>query len=151
MKTSKLILYTFLFLFIQSCAIKKNVTHTKIFTYIKLNKEYGQIRLGDNFEKHINKISIIRPSVIFLKEEVFGGSETIQLIFDDNNKIKEMIFVYNKTQLLQNKVQSYITDLGNPIIKNGKAIWNDGITQFEISKIKFHNEMRLKSSLRRLD
>ena len=68
----------------------------------------------------------------FIKDGVFGGAESIEVIIDAQNKISKLIFEYDESIDKNNKIESYVKDLGIPIVKSGKAIWNDGKTQFEI-------------------
>lgn len=149
MKTINLILCCFLL--VQSCAIKKNVINTEIFTSINLKEKYGQLSLGESLSDHIDKINMLGPDAVFLKNEVFDGVQSIQLAFNRNKGLYKMTFLYYRNENFNDKVESYKKDLGEPILKNNKVIWNDGNTQFEISKVEYHNEIRLKSTLLMLD
>jgi len=65
----------------------------------------------------------------FLKENVFGGAESIELVINKQGLISEIVFKYDQEVSMESQISSY-SYLGKPIIKNKNAIWNDGKTSF---------------------
>ncbi len=118
------------FSLLQACGIKKNVSADSIFRHINLGA-YGRIELGQNLESKKNLI-IENNNQYLLKDGIFGGAKSIELIKNDNGLIKEFVFEYDESVTLESQISSYREDFGSPIMKSGKAIWNDGKTQFEI-------------------
>jgi hypothetical protein len=116
-------------LILASCGTSKMTNSKSIFTHINLYP-YGQIELGDDINKFNNLIEK-KGNRIFLKDNVFGGSNSIELITNIDNKLTEFVFDYGSNISLESKINEY-TYLGIPKRKNYKAIWNDNKTEFSI-------------------
>ena len=115
---------------LMSCGVSKNVNTVSIFRYINLNNNERMV-LGSSFLGKEHLTEKLNDS-IFIKDGVFSGAESIEVIIDARNKISKLIFEYDESLDKNNKIESYVKDLGIPIVKSGKAIWNDEKTQFEI-------------------
>lgn len=128
----KIKLFISLMLILASCGTSKINTAKPIFTHINLY-QYGKIELGEDINKFNNLIET-KNDRIFLKENVFGGSKSIELIVNDDDKLVEFIFDYGNNISLESKIKKY-SYLGVPKRKNDKAIWNDKKTEFSIYKV----------------
>ena len=123
--------------FVSSCGVTKNVKTKTIFRHINLGS-YGQIKLGDKFTDFEHLVSKTNNSY-YLKDGIFGGAESIEFMVNNYGNISEVIFEYHESIKKDTQITSYQEDLGTPSIRSGKAIWNDGKTQFEIYNQKVQN------------
>jgi hypothetical protein len=119
-------------LILASCGTSKITNSKSIFTHINLH-QYGQIELGDDINEFNNLIEK-KENRIYLKENVFGGSNSIELITNNDNELTEFVFDYGSNISLESKINEY-TYLGVPKRENNKAIWNDNKTEFSIYKL----------------
>lgn len=115
-----------LILFIQSCSVS-NINSKSIFRYVNLY-QYGKIELGNSIHQY-EHLTVLSGNRCFLKENVFGGAESIELVTNEQGLIREIVFKYDKEVSMESQISSY-SYLGKPIIKNKNAIWNDGKTSF---------------------
>lgn len=128
-------------LFLASCGTTKIANSRPIFTHINLYQNV-KIGLGDDINKFNNLVET-KDNRTYLKESVFGGSNSIELITNADNKISEFIFDYGTNISLESKIKEYIY-LGEPKRKNNKAIWNDTKTEFSIYKSNGHVFSKMK-------
>jgi len=126
----KVLQFVFLILLTQACGVIKN-TDKIIFRHINLNRPHGTINLEVQ-KSEIEKLIENRNGRFFLKDHTFGFAKTIELKFDIKNSLKKAIFSYPSNWDKNLEIQEYQSLLGKPYFKNGKTIWNDGKTQFEI-------------------
>ena len=127
------LLLILVFLIAQSCAVTKT-TDKVIFRHLNLNSQFGTIDLNTKKDA-IEHLIHFNDGKYFLKDETFGIAKSIELVFDNKNSLKKMIFSYRKDWQKENEINDYKSYLGEPIIKNDKLIWNDGKTKFEIYTI----------------
>ncbi|MFD2541341.1 hypothetical protein ACFSSB_03355 [Lacinutrix gracilariae] len=125
-------LFISLMLILASCGASKITNSKPIFTHINLY-QYGKIELGDDINKFNNLIET-KENRIYLKENVFGRSNSIELISNANNELTEFIFDYGNNISLESKITEY-NYLGVPKRKDSKAIWNDKKTEFSIYQL----------------
>ncbi|WP_234111294.1 MULTISPECIES: hypothetical protein [Chryseobacterium] len=130
----KIKLFYLLFLIVISCGSSNHVKSKPIFRYVDLDT-YGKFELGENIQK-INSLTEIKNDHLFLKENVFGGAESIEIISNSNGNIAEIIFYYGDKTSLKTEIEEYQKTLGIPEISNNKATWNDGKTSFELYEIE---------------
>lgn len=128
-------------LILASCRTSKMTNSKSIFTHINLY-EYGQIELGDDINKFNNLIEK-KENRIFLKKYVFGGSNSIELITNNDYELTEFVFDYGSTISLESKINEY-TYLGVPKRKDNKAIWSDNKTEFSIYKLNGNVYSKMK-------
>ncbi|MGM0636015.1 MAG: hypothetical protein ACQESK_08105 [Bacteroidota bacterium] len=121
-----------LMLILISCGTSKLESTKTIFDYVDLGK-YGRIELGNDIMK-FKSLIMQKNDRLYLKENVFGGAKSIELIVDDSNKISEFIFDYGKNISYESKVSEYLK-LGNPKITSNKTVWKDKKTEFSVYKI----------------
>jgi len=126
-------LFYLFFLIVISCGTSKNLNSKPIFRYVDLYT-YGKFELGDNIQK-INSLTEIKNDKLFLKENVFAGAKSIEIVSNSNGKINEIIFNYGNKTNLKTEIEDYQKILGIPEISNNKATWNDGKTSFELYEI----------------
>lgn len=115
-----------LILFLQSCSVS-NINSKSIFRYVNLY-QYGKIELGNSIHQY-KHLTVLSGNRYFLKENVFGGAESIELVINKQGLISEIVFKYDQEVSMESQISSY-SYLGKPIIKNKNAIWNDGKTSF---------------------
>ncbi|MCH8535939.1 MAG: hypothetical protein LAT51_12775 [Flavobacteriaceae bacterium] len=137
----KIKLFILLMLILASCRTSKMTNSKSIFTHINLY-EYGQIELGDDINKFNNLIEK-KENRIFLKKYVFGGSNSIELITNNDYELTEFVFDYGSTISLESKINEY-TYLGVPKRKDNKAIWSDNKTEFSIYKLNGNVYSKMK-------
>ena len=65
-----------LILFLQSCSVS-NINSKSIFRYVNLY-QYGKIELGNSIHQY-EHLTVLSGNRYFLKENVFGGAESIEL------------------------------------------------------------------------
>lgn len=123
-----------LLLILVSCGTSKSLNSKPIFRHVNLYT-YGKFELGDDLKK-INSLTEKINNKIFLKKNVFGQAESIELIPDSEGKIKAIIFNYGNKTSLESEINDYKNILENPTINHYSAIWNDGNTTFELYKEK---------------
>jgi len=102
-----------------------------IFRYVSLNSRFGTINLEDK-KIDLNNLINETDDRFFLRPEVFGGVSSIELIFNENKILQEIIFKYNNNITKELKISHYSSILGIPKIKNGVATWSDKHTNFTI-------------------
>ena len=129
----KIKLFYFFFLILISCGTFKSLNSKPIFRYVNLYT-YGKFELGDNIQK-INSLTEIKNGKLFLKENVCGGAESIEIVSNSDGKINGIIFNYGNKTSLKTEIEDYKKILGIPKISNNKATWNDGKTSFELYEI----------------
>lgn len=137
----KIKLFISLMLILSSCGTSKNSNSKTIFTHLNLYQN-ERIELGDDINKFNNLIET-KKDRIYLKENVFGGSNSIELITNSDGKLTEFIFDYGKGISLESKIKEYYY-LGIPKRKNDKALWNDKKTEFSIYKLNGNVYSKMK-------
>ncbi|MCH2490883.1 MAG: hypothetical protein MK211_12105 [Flavobacteriales bacterium] len=129
MKTAPIALLLFCALFLINCGANKDSTQQNIFRYIDLYR-FGKIELGDELS-NLQHLTIGKDNRYFLKDNVFGGAETIELIPDRAGKLTHLIFAYGPGINTDSLIKEY-KYLGAYKNKNGSAVWKDQFTRFEI-------------------
>ena len=123
-------IYLFLLILaVVSCSVAKDVNSKPIFRYVDLY-QYGKIELGSDLSKFD---SLIEKGAVkkYLKQNVFGGSESIQLVPNSAGKVSAIIFSYGNETNLRSKIKDY-QYLGKPKMEGRNASWTDGKTLYEV-------------------
>lgn len=123
-------IYLLLFILITaSCGVAKDLHSKPIFRYVDLY-QYGKIELGQDISK-FDSLLEKNGDHKFLKQNVFGGSESIQLVQNSAGKISAIIFSYGNETDLRSKIKDY-QYLGQPKMEGKNASWTDGKTLYEV-------------------
>lgn len=132
-----------LLLILISCGTLRTANSKTIFRHIDLGL-YGRIEIGDDMASYKTLLEK-KEDRFYLKDNVFGGANSIELVIDASHRISEMIFDYGNDVNLESKISEYAY-LGNPKLKNHSAIWHDGRTEFSI----YERDARVYSRIRAL-
>lgn len=126
--TNKIYLFI-LILAVVSCSVAKDLNSKPIFRYVDLY-QYGKIELGSDLSKFD---SLIEKGAVkkYLKQNVFGGSESMELVPNSAGKISSIIFSYGNETNLRSKIKDY-QSLGKPKMEDRNASWTDGKTLYEV-------------------
>ena len=123
-----------------SCGTVQNNNSEAIFRHVNLGR-LGHINLGENLSDH-NHLYKVENTRYFLKENVFDGAASIELVPDSDGVIGSIIFEAYKNADKASKISEY-EHLGKPTVENGNAVWNDGKTVFEIYEVESNNDTSL--------
>lgn len=103
----------------------------KIFREVSLYKKYGDIELGDD-KSDLTSMTEEREGRTYLLSKSFAVAEEIELIFDSDQKLCQIIFTYPANWNAKAAIEKYTDKLGEPNTEKGSYLWNDGATQFEV-------------------
>jgi len=95
-----------------------NINSKSIFRYVNLY-QYGKIELGNSIHQY-EHLTVLKGNRYFLKENVFGGAESIELVINKQGLIREIVFKYDQEVNMESQISSY-SYLGKPIIKKQKC------------------------------
>ncbi len=130
-----------------SCGTNKKINYKtentkEIFRHVNLN--FGnKILLKESFDK-IKDLTYVLEGNIYVKENLFGFVESIQLLFNEENRLSEVIFEYSKSKSKAELIDSYSEDLGKPVFDSDRAFWEDKKTRFEILYDSRNNKLYSK-------
>lgn len=75
------------------------------------------------------------PNRYRLRDEAFGGAESIVVTTDDGGIVRRISFEYGPGYGWAEKLSNYTESLGVPIrASETEAIWNDGLTEFSLTR-----------------
>ena len=117
------------FMLLQGCT-----NDQKIFRSVEVYKKYDDVKLGDDKSK-LAPIIEDRNGRTYLLPKTFGVANEIELIFNAENRLRQIVFSYPKKWNEKAAIEDYMDMLGDPVIKNKAYQWNDGSTQFEVYSI----------------
>ena len=123
------IYFLLLILAITSCGVSKDLNSKPIFRYVDLY-QYGKIELGQDLSKFDSLIEKGADKK-YLKQNVFDGSESLELVPNSAGKISAIIFSYGNETNLRLKIKDY-QYLGKPKMEGKNASWTDGKTLYEV-------------------
>lgn len=118
----------------------------EIFRYVNLNKDVGQINLGDPITNWM-EYTYQENGNTYLQESFFGGADAIQLITNEDGKIKSIAFRYNENTTMTQLLIDYFPALGNPELVEGGKAWNDRKTEFKLYYSRYRGKSILFSKI----
>ena len=105
-----------------------------IFRYVNLGP-LGQFELGEPFGGSARLAVSEGPNRYRLRDEAFGGAESIVVTTDDGDIVRRISFEYGPGYAWSEKLANYTKSLGTPSTSSEtEAVWNDGRTEFSLSR-----------------
>jgi hypothetical protein len=109
-------------------------TAEPIFRYVNLGP-LGEFELGEPFGDYARLAVSEGANTYRLRDEAFGGAESIVVTTDDGGIVRRISFEYGPGYAWPEKLANYTESLGPPSeASDTEAVWNDGQTEFSLSR-----------------